>query len=70
MKSSSSKADPLAVLEVIDTLEIGPVKLSRNSLKMNYTILQHGKKYSVCLIYSYPEKVFLREILLMKTLRV
>jgi hypothetical protein len=58
MKSSSSKTDPLSVLEVFDKLEVGPVMLKSNSLRMPYTIFYSGKKHSYNLIYSYPEEVF------------
>ena len=61
MKSSPSKADPLAVLEVFDKLEIGPVKLNKRSLKMPYTVYYSGKKHSCDLIYSYTEDVFVPE---------
>lgn len=58
MTFSSSKADPLAALEVFDLLEVGPVKLTRKSIKMPYTIYLSGKKHSYNLIYSYTEEVF------------
>ncbi len=58
MKTAASKSDSLSVLEVFDKLEVGPVKLSRNSLRMPYSIFRKGKKNSYDLIYSYSEAVF------------
>jgi len=58
VRSPALKTDPLSVLEVFDKLEIGPVKLRCNSLRMPYTIFRKGKKRSYDLIYSYSEAVF------------
>lgn len=50
--------DPLAILQVFDRLEVGPVKVEPRRLVAPYRVWQHGKKDSIDLIYRYEEKVF------------
>jgi creatinine amidohydrolase/Fe(II)-dependent formamide hydrolase-like protein len=50
--------DPLAVLEVFDRLEIGPVKLEPQRLVAPYRLVWDGKDEETKLIYRYEEKVF------------
>ncbi len=53
-----SDDDPLAMLEVFDRLEIGPVKLERKRLIAPYRLFRNGKEDRTELIYSYEETVF------------
>ena len=50
--------DPLAILEVFDRLEVGPVRLERKRLVAPYRLFYNGKEDSTELIYSYEENVF------------
>jgi creatinine amidohydrolase/Fe(II)-dependent formamide hydrolase-like protein len=50
--------DPLARLEVIDRLEVGPVALEGHRLTMPYTVLQRGELSSTELAYRFEEDVF------------
>ncbi len=50
--------DPLSVLEVFDTLEIGPAKLESRKLAMPYRLIYQGKDESIELSYDYEEDVF------------
>jgi creatinine amidohydrolase/Fe(II)-dependent formamide hydrolase-like protein len=50
--------DPLAILEVFDRLEVGPVRLERKRLVAPYRLFYGGKEDSTELIYSYEENVF------------
>ncbi|MGD8444130.1 MAG: creatininase family protein [Desulfobacterales bacterium] len=56
MKDSAS--DPLAVLNVFERLEIGPVKLEPRRLTAPYRLFYNGKMEQTELIYSYEETVF------------
>ncbi len=51
--------DPLAVLEVIDTLEVGPVKLNNNRLTAEYKVIRGSSTEHTTLIYKYDEDVFI-----------
>jgi creatinine amidohydrolase/Fe(II)-dependent formamide hydrolase-like protein len=51
-------AEALAPLGVIDTLEIGPVRLERRRLVAPYTVVRDGKSDTTNLVYSYDEDVF------------
>ncbi|MGD2097116.1 MAG: creatininase family protein [Desulfobacterales bacterium] len=59
-KSASVKPtqDPLAVLQVFDRLEIGPVKLESRRLTAPYRLFGDGREDQTELIYSYEENVF------------
>ncbi len=57
-KSKSSIKDPLKILEVIDSLEVGPVRLERNRLRMPYTVTRGRRRDTIDLIYRYEEDVF------------
>lgn len=57
-KGLTKKADPLAVLEVIDRLEVGPVRVEPRRLVAPYRITQGGREESIDLIYRYEERVF------------
>lgn len=48
----------LKILEVIDRLEIGPVKLQSNRLTAPYRVFQNGREDATELIYKYEENVF------------
>ena len=50
--------DPLAVLEVIDRLEVGPVELEKDRLTMPYRVHQQGEVSSKDLVYRFEEEVF------------
>ena len=50
--------DPLALLEVIDRLEVGPVELQPDRLTMPYRVLQAGSESTTELIYRFEEPVF------------
>lgn len=50
--------DPLKVLEVIDRLEVGPVKLERKRLVAPYRVFRTGTSETFNLIYSFEERVF------------
>ena len=54
----TSHDDPLAILEVFDRLEVGPVKLEPKRLVAPYRLVWDGKEEETKLIYSYEEKVF------------
>ncbi len=58
IKTGTDAVDPLSDLEVIDRLEIGPVRLEPKRLVAPYRLLQDGREASTELIYSYDEKVF------------
>ena len=49
---------PLAMLQVIHRLEVGPIKLERRRLIVPYTVWQNDKSESCDLIYRYEEDVF------------
>ncbi len=51
-------ADPLAVLNVIDRLEVGPVKVEKRRLVAPYRVMQNGETTGTELIYSYETDVF------------
>jgi creatinine amidohydrolase/Fe(II)-dependent formamide hydrolase-like protein len=50
--------DPLALLEVIDRLEVCPVELREDRLTMPYRVVQAGKEAATELIYRFEEPVF------------
>jgi len=50
--------DPLAVLQIFDRLEIGPVKLEPRRLMAPYSLFWNGREDRTELIYSYEEAVF------------
>jgi creatinine amidohydrolase/Fe(II)-dependent formamide hydrolase-like protein/7-cyano-7-deazaguanine synthase in queuosine biosynthesis len=50
--------DPLSVLQVFDSLEIGPVRLESRKLTMPYRLKFEGGEDSVDLVYDYDEDVF------------
>src|SRR3989304_8613852 len=53
-----SQIKELRVLDVIDRLEVGPVKIEKNRFTAPYKVLQNGKEDVAELIYSYEEEVF------------
>ena len=55
---TSYRSDPFKILEVIDRLEIGPVKLEPNRLVAPYHLVQNGVEDTIELIYKYEEGVF------------
>jgi hypothetical protein len=58
LDQGTSHDDPLAILEVFDRLEVGPVKLEPKRLVAPYRLVWNGKEEETNLIYSYEEKVF------------
>jgi creatinine amidohydrolase/Fe(II)-dependent formamide hydrolase-like protein len=50
--------DPLALLEVIDRLEVGPPELQEDRLTMPYRVVQAGEEAGTELIYRFEEPVF------------
>ncbi len=50
--------NPLACLQVIDRLEIGPVVLEKKRLIAPYSIIQNDQKSTMDFIYSYEEEIF------------
>jgi len=50
--------DPLDILDVINKMEIGPVKVEKNRIISPYKVIQDGKISSFDLIYRYQEDVF------------
>ncbi len=53
-----SARDPLKVLEVIDRLEVGPVRLEKDRLVAPYKVVQGDRTGSIDLIYRFEESVF------------
>jgi hypothetical protein len=50
--------DPLKILEVVDRLEVGPVRLLPGRLEAPYRVARGGREDEAELIYSYEEPVF------------
>ena len=50
--------DPLGSLSVIETLEVGPVRLEPKRLKAAYRVTQDNKTDEMELIYGFEEEVF------------
>jgi creatinine amidohydrolase/Fe(II)-dependent formamide hydrolase-like protein len=50
--------DPMAVLEVIDRLEVGPVEIEPRKITAPYRLFRLGEQASAELIYKYEEDVF------------
>ncbi|MFC1857114.1 creatininase family protein [Thermodesulfobacteriota bacterium] len=50
--------DPLAVLEVFERLEVGPVKVEPRRLMAPYRLYRNGQEHRTELIYTYEEPVF------------
>jgi creatinine amidohydrolase/Fe(II)-dependent formamide hydrolase-like protein len=57
-KGGTVEKDPLAVLEVIDRLEVGPVRVEPRRIVAPYRITQGGREESIDLIFRYEERVF------------
>ena len=55
---TSPEQDPLAVLEVIDRLEVGPVTLLPDALHAPYRVVRGGAEDVLELVYRYEEPVF------------
>jgi creatinine amidohydrolase/Fe(II)-dependent formamide hydrolase-like protein len=55
---NDKNSDPLAVLEVIDELVVGPVEIKPNKLSMPYTVIIGGEQSTNSLEYKYEEDVF------------
>lgn len=56
--SKTSTADPLKILQIIERLEIGPIRLEPNRIVAPYRIFQNGKEDETGLIYKWEEDVF------------
>jgi len=50
--------EPLKVLEVIDKLSVGPVRIEKNRLSAPYKVLRNGKEDQIDLVYKFEENVF------------
>ena len=50
--------DPLAILEVIDRLEVGPVTLRPDRLQAPYRVVRDGGEEVFELVYRYAEEIF------------
>lgn len=50
--------NPLAVLKVIDRLEIGPVKIEKRKVSAPYTVIQGSQSDSMDFTYSFDEDIF------------
>src|SRR5262245_47721836 len=57
-RGASRGADPYAVLDVIDKLEVGPVRLGKRKLVAPYVVTRGGQSARFDLIYRYGEDVF------------
>ena len=57
-RPAARAADPYALLDVIDRLEVGPVRLARRKLVAPYTVTRGGQVARFDLIYRYGEDVF------------
>jgi hypothetical protein len=57
-KKVPQEGDPLAVLGVIDRLEVGPVELEHRKLKAAYRVTRDGQVHTMELIYRFQEDVF------------
>ncbi len=55
---SDKNTDPLAIIEVIDELVVGPVELKPNKLSMPYTVVKGDESSTHNLEYKYEEDVF------------
>jgi len=53
-----SEKDPLQVLNVIQKLEVGPVRLEKRRLTARYRVVQNGRIDTTDLIYTFEEDVF------------
>jgi hypothetical protein len=50
--------DPLRILEVIDRLDVGPIRVEKQRVRATYTLTRGRKKESTELIYRFREDVF------------
>lgn len=53
-----AEVEELKILDVFDSLEVGPVKMEKKRFVAPYTIIKNKKKETAELIYSYEEEVF------------
>ncbi|MEZ5197560.1 MAG: creatininase family protein [Bacteroidales bacterium] len=58
MDKTNINTDPLAILEVIDELIVGPVELKPDKLSMSYTVVIGNQTSTFNLEYKYEEEVF------------
>ncbi|MBN2124803.1 MAG: creatininase family protein [Deltaproteobacteria bacterium] len=58
LEGPRTQDDPLAVLEVVDRLDVGPVRLEPRRLVAPYRVTRHGRTDSLDLIYRFEEDVF------------
>ena len=56
--TTADSANPLAVLQVIDRLEVGPVEVEQDRLTMPYTVRQDGTESTNELVYRFEQRVF------------
>jgi len=57
-RAGGADKDPLAVLEVIDRLEVGPVRVEPRRLVAPYKVVSGGEEHVIELMYRYEERVF------------
>ncbi len=56
--AARAAGDPLAVLEVVDRLEVGPLQIEPARLVAPYRVRQHGEWSGTELVYRFEEEVF------------
>ncbi len=57
-RPAARSEDPLAILRVIDRLEVGPLQLEPRRLTAPYRVVRDGAESSIDLVYRYDEDVF------------
>jgi len=60
-RRAGTEKDPLAVLRVIERLEVGPVQLEKRRLSAPYRVTRNGETVETELIYKFEEDVFTPE---------
>jgi len=56
--TAGAERDLLNQLQVIDRLEVGPVRVEKSRILTEYSVLQNGHRDSYQLIYRFEENVF------------
>ena len=57
-RTAGAEKDPLNVLNVIERLEVGPVRLEKRRLTVGYRVTRNGQSDAMDLIYKFEEDVF------------
>jgi len=58
MDQSGSGNNPLQKFQVLEKIEVGPVKVEKNRLIAPYTVTNEGKTAKLDLVYKYEDSVF------------